>query len=31
MTTYSDLNRDSLLWMYEKMVTIRRFEEQSTA
>ena len=29
MTTYSDLNRDSLLWMYEKMVTIRRFEEQS--
>ena len=29
MATYSDLNRDSLLWMYEKMVTIRRFEEQS--
>ena len=29
MVTYSDLNRDSLLWMYEKMVTIRRFEEQS--
>ena len=29
MTTYSDLNRDSLLWMYETMVTIRRFEEQS--
>ena len=29
MTTYTDLNRDSLLWMYEKMVTIRRFEEQS--
>ena len=29
MTTYSDLNRDSLLWMYEKLVTIRRFEEQS--
>ena len=29
MTTYSELNRDSLLWMYERMVTIRRFEEQS--
>ncbi len=29
MTTYSDLNKDSLLWMYETMVTIRRFEEQS--
>lgn len=29
MTTYADLNRDSLLWMYEAMVTIRRFEEQS--
>ena len=29
MVTYSDLNRDSLLWMYEKMMTIRRFEEQS--
>ena len=29
MTTYTDLNRDSLLWMYEKLVTIRRFEEQS--
>ena len=29
MTTYTDLNRDSLLWMYETMVTIRRFEEQS--
>ena len=29
MTTYADLNRDSLLWMYETMVTIRRFEEQS--
>ncbi len=23
------LNKDTLLWMYEKMVTIRRFEEQS--
>ncbi len=29
MTTYSELDRDSLLWMYETMVTIRRFEEQS--
>lgn len=29
MATNSDLNRDSLLWMYETMVTIRRFEEQS--
>ena len=29
MATYSDLNKDSLLWMYETMVTIRRFEEQS--
>ena len=26
---YTDINRDSLLWMYETMVTIRRFEEQS--
>ena len=29
MTLRSDLNKDSLLWMYETMVTIRRFEEQS--
>ena len=29
MPVYSDLNRDALLWMYETMVTIRRFEEQS--
>ena len=29
MATYSELNKDSLLWMYETMVTIRRFEEQS--
>ena len=29
MAIYSELNRDSLLWMYETMVTIRRFEEQS--
>ena len=29
MATYPDLNKDSLLWMYETMVTIRRFEEQS--
>ena len=26
---HSELNKDSLLWMYETMVTIRRFEEQS--
>jgi TPP-dependent pyruvate/acetoin dehydrogenase alpha subunit len=26
---YPEINRESLLWMYEKMVTIRRFEEQS--
>ena len=29
MPTYSEINKDSLLWMYETMVTIRRFEEQS--
>lgn len=29
MPVYSDLNKDALLWMYETMVTIRRFEEQS--
>ena len=27
--THSELNRDSFLWMYRTMVTIRRFEEQS--
>ena len=26
---YEELNKESLLWMYETMVTIRRFEEQS--
>ena len=26
---YSELNRDTFLWMYRTMVTIRRFEEQS--
>ena len=26
---YGELNRESLVWMYETMVTIRRFEEQS--
>ena len=26
---YDKINRDSLLWMYQTMVTIRRFEEQS--
>ena len=28
-STSSELNRDSFLWMYRTMVTIRRFEEQS--
>ena len=28
-TTHSTLNKESLLWMYETMVTIRRFEEQA--
>jgi len=28
-TTHSTMNIDTLLWMYEKMVTIRQFEEQS--
>ena len=28
-TRSSELNKDTLLWMYEKMVTIRRFEEQA--
>ena len=27
--TYSELNRDTFLWMYRTMATIRRFEEQS--
>jgi TPP-dependent pyruvate/acetoin dehydrogenase alpha subunit len=27
--THSTLNRDTLLWMYDRMVTIRRFEEQA--
>jgi len=26
---YGEINKQSLLWMYETMVTIRRFEEQS--
>lgn len=29
MPVYAELNKDALLWMYETMVTIRRFEEQS--
>ena len=29
MTTHSTMNKDTLLWMYSTMVTIRRFEEQS--
>ena len=28
-STHTTLDRDTLLWMYETMVTIRRFEEQS--
>ena len=28
-TTHSELNKDTLLWMYDTMVTIRRFEEQA--
>ncbi len=27
--TYSELNKDTSLWMYKTMLTIRRFEEQS--
>ena len=27
--SYTEINKQSLLWMYETMVTIRRFEEQS--
>ena len=26
---YSEINKETLLWMYQTMVTIRRFEEQS--
>ena len=28
-TTHTTMNRDTLLWAYEMMVTIRRFEEQA--
>ena len=28
-TTHSELNKDTLLWMYKTMTTIRRFEEQA--
>ncbi|MCE2457210.1 MAG: thiamine pyrophosphate-dependent dehydrogenase E1 component subunit alpha [Dehalococcoidia bacterium] len=28
-STYSELNKDTFLWMYRTMVTIRTFEEQS--
>ena len=28
-TTHTSLNKDTLLWMYQTMVTIRRFEEQA--
>ena len=27
--SYQEINRDSVIWMYEKMFTIRRFEEQA--
>ena len=27
--SYQEINKDSVLWMYEKMFTIRRFEEQA--
>ena len=29
VATHTDLNTDTLLWMYETMVVIRRFEEQA--
>ena len=29
MTTHSNLNTETLLWLHETMLTIRRFEEQS--
>ena len=29
MPTYSELNKDTFLWMWRTMTTIRRFEEQS--
>ncbi len=27
--SYQEINKDSVIWMYEKMFTIRRFEEQA--
>ena len=27
--SYEEINRDSIIWMYERMLTIRRFEEQA--
>ena len=27
--SYEEINKDSVIWMYEKMFTIRRFEEQA--
>jgi len=27
--SYKEINKDSVIWMYEKMFTIRRFEEQA--
>ena len=29
MATQTSLDKETLLWMHEKMVTIRRFEEQA--
>ena len=28
--SYQEINKDSVIWMYEKMFTIRRFEEQAS-
>ena len=27
--SHDEINRESIIWMYEKMLTIRRFEEQA--
>ena len=28
---YQEINRDSVIWLYERMLLIRRFEEQAAA
>ena len=28
--SYQEINRDSIIWMYERMLIIRRFEEQAS-